>query len=807
MAGESISIPILTPGADAAARNIKQVGNASAETAGKLDVAAASLAAWNAAALKSAKADSTLVQSKKAHAKADALLADAERVLAGEATKNTKLFADQGRNLSGVEKAAGDASKGLDLVSNSAGLTTSGMGALIGAGVALSPVIATVGVGLGGLALAALAAGKNSKQLKAELDPLKDDFAAFGKQLQPVVLYDFAKAAGVARTVLHALEPVTEATGKALGDTLGRIDAMFQSGRWQAFFAWMASQAGPDLKLLTDSFINLANTLPGLLKALNPVSQELLQDVSIITSLVQKLSELGDNTTASGKAAAAAAKSHNIFGDALKNAVHFLAPEVPLSQQLHNWLLKLGDSSQGAGKGLEAAALGAVHAHAPFFDLNKAVAALNTSMTTLVGNLLTLQGDNVAWRQSMEAAKKQLDSNKAGLEGNSKAALANKQAVISSTNAAISFADHQITLGKNIDGASRTVQAQIKWLEGLHSKSSLVKDEIEALRKEEQKLNEQRIRQTIQVQGLGQWSVSQSLAPGAGHRRAAGGMIPGSGNSDNYPALLTPGEVVVPKGMVSAGAVDHLRGRLPGFASGGLVPSYSGAVGGVWPWIKMNDTATIRLMDEAIARATVAGMRAAQSAASFGGGSGGPASGTVRALQQYAASLFGQYGWSVPVQLPPLIALWNGESGWNPNARNPISGAYGIPQALPPGKMGAAAASGNAAAQIRWGEGYIAGVYGTPAEAYGMWLSRSPHWYDKGGYLPTGLSLAYNGTGRPEMVVPHGRGGGGATVVNNVTVQVGHGTHPVAAAQELIKLLNAGAKSGVKLRTSILGPG
>ena len=41
----------------------------------------------------------------------------------------------------------------------------------------------------------------------------------------------------------------------------------------------------------------------------------------------------------------------------------------------------------------------------------------------------------------------------------------------------------------------------------------------------------------------------------------------------------------------------------------------------------------------------------------------------------------------------------------------------------------------------------------------------------------------------------------------NITVQVGHGTHPVAAAQEIIKLLNLGAKSGVKLRTSILGPG
>jgi hypothetical protein len=32
-----------------------------------------------------------------------------------------------------------------------------------------------------------------------------------------------------------------------------------------------------------------------------------------------------------------------------------------------------------------------------------------------------------------------------------------------------------------------------------------------------------------------------------------------------------PGEVVVPTAMVNAGAVDHLRGKLPGFAAGGPV--------------------------------------------------------------------------------------------------------------------------------------------------------------------------------------------------------------------------------------------
>ncbi|WP_229887742.1 hypothetical protein [Streptomyces olivaceoviridis] len=42
--------------------------------------------------------------------------------------------------------------------------------------------------------------------------------------------------------------------------------------------------------------------------------------------------------------------------------------------------------------------------------------------------------------------------------------------------------------------------------------------------------------------------------------------------------------------------------------------------------------------------------------------------------------------------------------------------------------------------------------YGSPSAAYGKWLSRFPHWYDDGGYLPPGLSLVANGTGSPEPV-------------------------------------------------------
>ena len=64
-----------------------------------------------------------------------------------------------------------------------------------------------------------------------------------------------------------------------------------------------------------------------------------------------------------------------------------------------------------------------------------------------------------------------------------------------------------------------------------------------------------------------------------------------------------------------------------------------------------------------------------------------------------------------------LVWLWNKESGWQWNATNPSSGAYGIPQALPASKLASAGDDwkDNAATQIKWGLNYIAGRTAAPA--------------------------------------------------------------------------------------------
>jgi len=86
--------------------------------------------------------------------------------------------------------------------------------------------------------------------------------------------------------------------------------------------------------------------------------------------------------------------------------------------------------------------------------------------------------------------------------------------------------------------------------------------------------------------------------------------------------------------------------------------------------------------------------------------------------QKIAEAMLGSYGWSSS-QFGCLVSLWNVESGWDPYASNPSSGAYGIPQALPGSKMASAGPDweSNAATQIRWGLGYIKSTYGSPCAA------------------------------------------------------------------------------------------
>jgi hypothetical protein len=86
--------------------------------------------------------------------------------------------------------------------------------------------------------------------------------------------------------------------------------------------------------------------------------------------------------------------------------------------------------------------------------------------------------------------------------------------------------------------------------------------------------------------------------------------------------------------------------------------------------------------------------------------------------REIARDFLPDYGWG-EAEFECLDELWIGESNWEVRATNPTSGAYGIPQSLPPEKMATAGADWrtNPVTQIRWGLDYIEQSYGTPCSA------------------------------------------------------------------------------------------
>ncbi|WP_420157650.1 transglycosylase SLT domain-containing protein [Nocardiopsis sp. CNT-189] len=112
-------------------------------------------------------------------------------------------------------------------------------------------------------------------------------------------------------------------------------------------------------------------------------------------------------------------------------------------------------------------------------------------------------------------------------------------------------------------------------------------------------------------------------------------------------------------------------------------------------------------------------------------GSGGDSSSSAPSgdPKSIAKAMLGDYGWGEDQFSGCLEPLWEKESNWNPQAQNPSSGAYGIPQSLPGSKMASAGSDWqtNPATQIEWGLGYIKDRYGSPCEAWAH--SQANNWY------------------------------------------------------------------------------
>lgn len=289
-------------------------------------------------------------------------------------------------------------------------------------------------------------------------------------------------------------------------------------------------------------------------------------------------------------------------------------------------------------------------------------------------------------------------------------------------------------------------------------------------------------------------NLPSGIALGSGgqktQKRAAGGMITGGiPGRDSVLGMLMPGELVVPTHLVQAGAVDHLRGHLPGFAGGGMVGDVFRPPVGVFD---SRLVATAYADENAIAAyvaahaSLTAGLRARLTARSGGGGTGGP-SPLPGGGNPLANALLAQRMYP-PWASGSAWAAWNSvamrESGWSQFADNASSGAYGIPQALPYTKMPKAAwpswagGSSDPGSQISWMVGYIKGRYGSPQNAWAHELSAGS--YDHGGFLPTGVSIAVNGTGRPEPV------GAAAGNTYNISINVPVSANKAEVGREVV---------------------
>jgi SLT domain-containing protein len=714
-------------------------------------------------------------------AKADKLAAEANALLAGSADEASTQLRKQGRQAeetAAKTRLAGDAAKG---AGGGFAALQSPMAAAIGAGVALAPIAVTLAAGLGGLGLAALSASKDTKAMSGILGPLKGELAAFDASLKPEVLQIFGTGAGIAQRALHDLQPVAAATGKALDGVLGQVGAEFRSGQWQQFFAFMARTAGPDMQLLGANITDLIRILPQLLTNLQPIATELLQTTDAAVKLIGAADRLGTAAGNLGSSSKQSSSGMDLLTNAVKRAVVSIIPGAGAADLFRLGVSKIAGSSPGAASGITAVAAASADAAPKVATLAQQVTHLGDAYSAALSPLLAYSNaqiaqadDAVKLQKALKASHDQIGLGTAAQRASFSAADTYIQDLLTTSSAAQKS-------GRGLDAQISSIRSALPALEHVRGGTRAYWEEVQNLVGWLNRLNaEKAITERVTVFGNGQWTRNATTGPGStggGHQLALGGLVSGgTAGRDSVAALLTPGEVVVPAPMVRAGAVDHLRGALPGFAAGGIVPSYSGAVKGLPGWGDANRAATVSAITGDIASAWAKQFAAIAATGFLGAGFGSYAADIQAVLGAMGLPLSLTANWLRQIQTESggnLRAVNLTDS--NAQAGHPSVGllqiipstfaAYSGPYRNTPPlvNFGGGTVSEDAMAQIYTGVHYAAARYGGAAMAG---VIGQGHGYDQGGWLKPGLTLAYNGTGRPEQVIPPGGRGGGTVHVH-----------------------------------------
>ncbi|MFE2428427.1 phage tail tape measure protein [Streptomyces sp. NPDC059373] len=297
-------------------------------------------------------------------------------------------------------------------------------------------------------------------------------------------------------------------------------------------------------------------------------------------------------------------------------------------------------------------------------------------------------------------------------------------------------------------GNQKDIAADVKWLTK-HVKGSFAKFSKDLSSSASFAFQQQMTAAEKKIAGLHLTSFNSKTGTFV---RARGGIVygPGGPRDDAIPTWLSNGEYVVNARSTKMfrGLLEHLNAR--GLKNGGIAGA-SGAWGKADAGAAYFGAARFEQALYNQLHKLQSGINTAATSGLAGGSLGVHGTGST-AIMNLGRQMMQAKGWGAD-QWAALRALWQGESGWNPKAKNASSGAYGIPQALPAKKMASAGSDWqtNPATQIKWGLSYIKSRYGSPGAAYNAWLGRSPHWYAKG-TSGAARGLAWVGERGPELV-------------------------------------------------------
>ena len=298
---------------------------------------------------------------------------------------------------------------------------------------------------------------------------------------------------------------------------------------------------------------------------------------------------------------------------------------------------------------------------------------------------------------------------------------------------------------------------------------------------------------TLFMTGTGQYSIQQTRTITStgqvntlgGHTKAAGGTIPGTGHGDDVPGEADPRRAGGPGGHGQAGEVDHLRGRLPGFASGGLVQQGSaGVLNGTAPgtdYSNFQTSVTNSLVSamRASIKAAAAAAAAAASAASgayLGAGSANYAADISAVLKAFGLPACLLVNWLRQIQLQKAAAQLEAVNRYRFQRCCRPSVGLGLLQIIPGTFAAYAGPYRNTPPLVNYGGGtvsenpmaqiyaainyarhaYTADMAGVIGQGHGYALGGLVA--DTGTTLAPGWNMRYNGTGRPERLAPGSSG-------------------------------------------------